>query len=171
MSHRFLLALLLLALVPASAAAAPPLWGLERPKITGTMDLGQQLTCRQQRRRPAGHDHGDRSGFPVGVEPGDPPPPTHAPTPAPSAKAGAPHATKAPKLARVGKRLTCSAGNWTGAPKLSYGWKRDGKAIKGQTASRYTIRKADRRKALTCAVTAKNAGGTKTVTTRAIRIK
>jgi hypothetical protein len=73
--------------------------------------------------------------------------------------------------ARAGKRLSCSAGTWTGTPKLSYGWKRSGKAIKGQTSSSYTVRKADRRKALTCSVTAKNAGGTRTATTRAIRIK
>jgi hypothetical protein len=39
MLYRLLLACLLLAIVPASGTAAPPLWGLERPKIAGTMDL------------------------------------------------------------------------------------------------------------------------------------
>ncbi|WP_053226940.1 hypothetical protein [Solirubrobacter soli] len=108
--------------------------------------------------------------YSASAPPVSPQPPT--PTVTPTAKPRL--AGKGPALtgtARVGKRLTCSAGTWTGAPKLTYAWKRNGKSIEGQVKKTYTVRKADRGKKLTCAVTGANAGGTKTVTTRAVRIK
>ena len=105
--------------------------------------------------------------FSDGVPIAGPEPISVAPTPAPKPiKRAALSGT-----ARVGKRLTCSTGTWSGAPKLTYAWKRDGKTIKGEHQRRYTVRRSDRGKRLTCAVTGKNAGGTATVTTRPMRVK
>lgn len=109
----------------------------------------------------------------------DPPPQTPPPAdPGPLPKSPQPIARpavlKQPALAgkaRVGERLTCNAGTWSGAPKLTYAWKRNGKTIKRQSKKAYTVRKADRGKKLSCAVTGANAGGTKTVTTRALRVR
>jgi hypothetical protein len=78
--------------------------------------------------------------------------------------------TKAPRIsgkARVGSRLRCSSGTWTGAPKLTYAWKRNGKTLKGATTNRYKVRKRDRRAKLTCTVK----GGSQTVRSKAVRVK
>jgi hypothetical protein len=98
------------------------------------------------------------------------PAPPAAPQPEPAAPALLARA-RVTGTARVGKRLTCAGGTWSGQPALSYVWRRDGRTIKHQTKSAYTVRKSDRGTRLSCAVTAANAGGTKTVTTNSIRIK
>ncbi|MEA2274938.1 MAG: hypothetical protein QOI98_3646 [Solirubrobacteraceae bacterium] len=102
------------------------------------------------------------------------PPATVTTVVSPAPVPAGPKATKAPRLtgsARVGKRLSCSAGTWTGTPRLTYSWKRKGKAIKGSKKKTYTVRATDRRRKLTCSVTARNAGGTKTVTSKSIWVK
>ena len=76
----------------------------------------------------------------------------------------APASTGAPALsgtAAVGQKLTCSQGTWTGspAPTFAYQWKRDGANIAGATDSTYTVVAGDAGHALTCTVTATNAGG------------
>ena len=76
----------------------------------------------------------------------------------------APANTEAPALsgtAAVGQELTCSQGTWTGspAPTYAYQWKRDGADIAGATASPYEVVAGDAGHALTCTVTATNAGG------------
>jgi hypothetical protein len=177
MSYRLLLACLLLAVTPASAAAAAPLWGLERPKITGTMDVGQQLACSDgkwqyaltaisKRWTRAGQTVATGNAYTVQAVDGD----------AGTGDAVNGGADRLVMIAGTG-RASLSAWNpatlkWnTAALKLTNAWKRNGKAIKGQTSSRYTVRRADRRKRLTCSVTAKNAGGARTVTARAVKIK
>jgi hypothetical protein len=85
-----------------------------------------------------------------------------------------PAIVKRPALAgtaKAGHRLRCSAGTWTHATKFTYAWARNGKTIKGEAQKAYTVRRADRGSTLTCAVTAAGAGGTRTVTTRAVRVK
>ena len=60
---------------------------------------------------------------------------------------------------KVGDRLSCSAGRWQGRKlKYTYAWKRNGKKLKGQTASHLKVVGADRGHSLICTVTA-HAGG------------
>jgi hypothetical protein len=59
----------------------------------------------------------------------------------------------------VGNPLTCSSGNWTGSPALSYQWLRNGKPIGGATNNQYTVVEEDDKKPLQCQVTASTAGG------------
>ena len=80
-----------------------------------------------------------------------------APTPA-AVSTSAPVASG---TADVGSSLACSAGTWSGtpAPTLQYQWLSDGSVIAGATAAAYTVRPADRGRALACRVTAMNTGG------------
>jgi hypothetical protein len=119
-------------------------------------------------------------GFPFTIAyssaPIAPAPQAVQPAPAPNvlARPQAPVLVKAPALSgkgRVGTRLKCSPGRWTGAAKLAYAWSRDGKRIKGVTRSAYTVRRADRGHRIGCTVSATNAGGTKAVAARAVKIR
>ena len=70
---------------------------------------------------------------------------------------------------RVGRKLVCTRGTWNGSPATHvFTWLRGGKVIAGGAS--YAIRKADRGHAIRCVVTAKNAGGSATATTSALRI-
>jgi hypothetical protein len=53
---------------------------------------------------------------------------------------GAPSITGTPA---VGSRLSAAGGTWTGSPKLSYQWLRNGAPIAGATSSSYTLTPAD----------------------------
>jgi hypothetical protein len=59
---------------------------------------------------------------------------------------------------RVGKRVRCAPGTWTGKPAFAFAWLRDGKRIAGVKKQRYKLRKRDRGRALQCRVTARKAG-------------
>jgi len=60
---------------------------------------------------------------------------------------------------RVGRKLTARAGVWKpGAVRLSYHWKRNGKAIRGATKVSYRLGKSDRRKRITVTVTGSKTG-------------
>ena len=73
--------------------------------------------------------------------------------------------------AAVGQVLTCNPGTWSGTGiTYAYAWKRDGAAIDGAGAQTYTVVAADNGKALTCAVTATNASGSRTVTSAAVTV-
>ncbi|WUX49007.1 hypothetical protein OG769_20635 [Streptomyces sp. NBC_01435] len=78
------------------------------------------------------------------------------------AKGAAPKATTAPKItgtAKVGAKLTAEKGSWTpAATSYAYQWKSDGKAIKGATASTYTVPASLLGKKLTVTVTARRTG-------------
>lgn len=71
-------------------------------------------------------------------------------------------ATVRPKVvgtAKVGKVLTCSAGRWTpAATAYRYQWFRGATALKGKVARTYKTVKADKRKLVTCRVTALKTG-------------
>ncbi|MFC5912537.1 hypothetical protein [Streptomyces pulveraceus] len=78
------------------------------------------------------------------------------------AKGAAPKATTAPKItgtAKVGAKLTAGKGSWTpAATSYAYQWKSDGKAIKGATASTYTVPASLLGKKVTVTVTARRTG-------------
>ncbi|HYN45419.1 MAG TPA: hypothetical protein VES64_01875, partial [Allosphingosinicella sp.] len=78
--------------------------------------------------------------------------------------------TEAPALVGggvIGAPVTLDPGVWSGkpAPALAFQWRRDGVDIPGATAAAYTPGAADDRTALTCAVTASNAGGSSVAVT------
>ncbi|MCX4796808.1 hypothetical protein OG497_22625 [Streptomyces sp. NBC_01242] len=79
-----------------------------------------------------------------------------------AAQGAAPRATTAPKItgtAKVGAKLTAASGSWTpSATSYVYQWKADGKAIKGATASTYTVPAALLGKKVTVTVTARRTG-------------
>ncbi|MFJ5129392.1 hypothetical protein ACIP80_30440 [Streptomyces sp. NPDC088555] len=78
------------------------------------------------------------------------------------AKGAAPKATTAPKItgaAKVGAKLTAGHGSWSpAATSYAYQWKSDGKAIKGATASTYTVPASLLGKKVTVTVTARRTG-------------
>jgi hypothetical protein len=69
----------------------------------------------------------------------------------------APSNTTAPQVTgktRVGKKVTCETGTWSGSPTFAFAWLRNGKAISGENATQYKTAKKDGGKALQCRVTA-----------------
>ncbi|GAA3648606.1 hypothetical protein GCM10022237_05320 [Nocardioides ginsengisoli] len=96
-----------------------------------------------------------------GTEPSwSPAPLSAAPAPGPQAFALA----KAPVVsgkAKVGKRLRASTGTWSPAPSgVSYTWLRNGKVVRGRTASTYVVGRADRGKRIQVRVTVRRNGYT-----------
>ncbi|MCX4396004.1 hypothetical protein [Streptomyces sp. NBC_01767] len=87
------------------------------------------------------------------------------------AKGAAPRVTTAPKITgsvKVGAKLTTTSGSWTpAASSYGYQWKADGKAIKGATASTYTVPASLLGKYVTVTVTAHRTGHTDGSTTPA----
>lgn len=71
--------------------------------------------------------------------------------------------------ARVGSALACSRGSWRGAPTaFSFEWLRAGAPIRGATDRRYVLGRADVGWSVTCRVTARNAGGRLSSTSRSV---
>jgi hypothetical protein len=73
---------------------------------------------------------------------------------------------------RVGAALTCLRGTWASTPpvRFAFRWLRDGRAIAGARSQRYRVRVVDAGSALACRVTATNAAGAKTATSRRVRV-
>ena len=76
----------------------------------------------------------------------------------------APQETAAPVVsgtARAGSQLSCSAGTWHSAipTDYTYQWNRNGTALLGATAQRYTVQASDEGTTITCTVSAANGGG------------
>lgn len=69
--------------------------------------------------------------------------------------------------AQVGQSLTCAPGTWTSSPTYAYAWLRNGSAISGATSSTYTAVASDNGTSLSCRVTATNTGGSNTATSSA----
>ena len=87
---------------------------------------------------------------------------TTSPSSPPSSSIAAPPSNTAPPILsgspRPGYTLTCSPGTWTNNPTgFSYQWTRDGKPM--ATGPTYVVHITDESQALTCTVTASNAGG------------
>ena len=63
----------------------------------------------------------------------------------------------------AGQTLTCATGTWNNNPlTYAYQWLRDGAPISGQTGTTYVLDPTDSGHTITCAVTARNPGGTST---------
>jgi hypothetical protein len=101
-----------------------------------TADGGQQVACQVTATNSAGSRTARTPAITVSLGP---------------ANATAPAVSGA---SAIGSRLTCSNGTWTGAPTFAYAWLRNGRAIRGQTGSTYTLGRADAGQAIQCAVTA-----------------
>lgn len=84
--------------------------------------------------------------------------------------------TKAPRIKgtfKVGKKLTCSSGTWSpAASQYTYQWLRNGKAIARATKTSYKLKSSDRKKRITCKVSAVRPGYTTGVASaRAKKVK
>jgi hypothetical protein len=66
---------------------------------------------------------------------------------------------------QVGQTLTCSAGTWSRSPTLTYQWLRNGSPVAGATAATRVLQAGDQGALMSCRVTGKKAGVTKSVTT------
>jgi hypothetical protein len=74
-----------------------------------------------------------------------------------------------PKLTRSRGALVCSRGRWTNSPsRYSYRWFVNGRRKRGATGRRLAVTKSMR--TVRCEVTASNAGGSKTATSRTLRL-
>ncbi len=96
----------------------------------------------------ASNDGGSATAPSLAVLVGSPPAPVNQTVPAISGSAV------------VGSGLTCSTGTWTNAPTgYSYVWSRAGTALGSAMPATHAVVVADVGKAITCTVTASNAGG------------
>jgi hypothetical protein len=76
-----------------------------------------------------------------------------------------------PKLTRSRGALVCSRGRWTNSPsRYSYRWFVNGRRKRGATGRRLAITKSLQDRAVRCEVTASNAGGSKTASSRTLRV-
>ena len=86
----------------------------------------------------------------------------------------APTASKPPVITgtpKPGKTLKCSVGTWTGSPtSYTYQWFDDGTPIAGATGSTYKVTTLEEGTTLTCQVTAVNAGGSASATSRGVKV-
>ncbi len=142
-------------------------------KITFT-GQGNYLLC--------GYVQGDFSTFATGELRGlvapDPtlaPPPVKTPAPGsttPTTTAAAPVAVRAPWVTRRGHTLTCHAGTWSNKPtSVSYGWYVKGRTKLLASRSKLIVHRSLRGRMIACRVTARNAAGHKTASSRSVRAR
>jgi hypothetical protein len=76
---------------------------------------------------------------------------------------------------KVGAKLTCEPGKWSGAPKpeppYKYQWLRGSEAIASATSASYTVVSEDAGLAVSCEVTAKNSVGSAVATSKGLVIE
>jgi hypothetical protein len=138
-------------------------------KITFT-GAGNYLLC--------GYVQGDFSTFATGElrgavasTSGATTPAATATTPAPRTVA-APVAVRAPSITRKGHTLTCHAGTWSHEPtSLSYRWYVKGRSKAVGSRSKLVAQRSVRGHMVACRVTARNAAGHKTATSRSVRAR
>lgn len=73
-----------------------------------------------------------------------------------------------PAAAGVGDALMCTPGSWTGSPAFAFGWLRDGTPVTGATGRFFLVGSGDVGHALSCRVTATNAGGSASATSNTV---
>jgi hypothetical protein len=132
-------------------------------KITFT-GPGNYLLC--------GYVQGDFSTFATGELRGavGPDPSVPAPTPAPTVKV--PAVARAPWVSHKGHVLTCHPGTWSNAPAgLSYRWFVKGRSRTVGSRRTLTVRRGERGRMVGCRVTAGNAAGHRTATSRPVRAR
>ena len=77
-----------------------------------------------------------------------------------------------PRLTRSRGALVCSRGRWSNSPsRYSYRWFVNGRRKRGATGRRLAITRTLQGRAVRCEVTAFNAGGSKTASSRTLRLK
>ncbi len=111
--------------------------------------------------------------------PGTPLPPPSAPgtpgTPVTPAITTAPANTALPHLQGSsigGQVMECTAGTWDNSPTIfGYAWTRDGKPLAGQESTQLKLKVTDTGHAMRCVVTARNAIGTATATSAAVKVR
>ena len=87
-------------------------------------------------------------------------------------RAAIPAAVRRPWITRKGHTLTCHAGTWSNAPRRrSYGWYVAAHSKKLAAGRTLKVGKALRGRKVVCRVTATNAAGRRTATTRAVRAR
>jgi hypothetical protein len=142
-------------------------------KITFT-GSGNYLLC--------GYVQGDFSTFANGQlrgvvasasSPTPKPTPTPMPTPVPvKPTAARPAVVRKPWITRNGHVLTCHPGSWSHKPtSRSYRWYVSGHGKKVGTGRKLAVRRSLRGDKLVCRVTAANAAGARSVTTRSVRAR
>ena len=93
-------------------------------------------------------------------------------TPTTTTTAAAPVAVRAPWITRSGHTLTCHAGTWSNKPtRLSYRWYVKGRTKMVASRSRLIVHPSLRGRMIACRVTARNAAGHKTASSRAVRAR
>jgi hypothetical protein len=76
-----------------------------------------------------------------------------------------------PRVVRAGATATCQPGRWSAAPtRYAYAWLVDGAVRRGATGRTLRVGRALAGHALRCRVTATNAAGSATATSRAVRV-
>jgi hypothetical protein len=86
--------------------------------------------------------------------------------------AAAPVAVRAPWVTRKGHVLTCHAGTWSNVPtSLSYRWYVKGHSKTVASRAKLTVHRSLRGRMVACRVTAKNAVGLRTATSRSVRAR
>jgi fibronectin-binding autotransporter adhesin len=116
--------------------------------VVSSADSGHALTCTVTASNSFGSGTAVSAGLSVPAPPGAPIPPFNITAPAVS---GSP---------TPGNQLSCSTGDWLESPTgYVYVWERNGSPIAGATAATYRVQIVDEGQALTCVVTAFNAGG------------
>jgi hypothetical protein len=79
---------------------------------------------------------------------------------------------RAPWITRKGHVMTCHAGTWSNAPtSLSYGWYVKGRSKKLASRSKLAVHRSLRNRMVVCRVTARNAAGLHTASTRSVRAR
>ena len=78
--------------------------------------------------------------------------------------------TSRPGLTRSGSKLICGHGSWRDADRFSYAWLVDGTQTK-VAKPRLDVGKAGKRRNVSCRVTAFNAAGTTTASSRTLRVR
>jgi hypothetical protein len=97
-----------------------------------------------------------------------------SPSPPPPTNNNPPVNTSPPAISGTplpDQKLTCSNGSWGNDPtSFKDRWNTNGAAIAGATSQSYTVQVADRGATLSCSVTATNAAGSTTVTSRGVLV-
>ncbi|MFT3942413.1 MAG: leucine-rich repeat domain-containing protein [Ancrocorticia sp.] len=129
-------------------------WNADDTPIAGATSSSFTLTAAQAAKAITVTVTGSKSGFTAVAETSEP---TEAV--APGSLTGVTPTISG--TARVGEKLTVSAGSWTPSPvTLSYQWLRNGAAIAGATNSEYTLLDADRGTKISVTVTGSKLGYT-----------
>jgi hypothetical protein len=119
-------------------------------------DAGHSITCRVTATNAGGSNQATSNALAAA-----------APGPTSPSNTTAPSITGAAVIDGV---LTCAPGAWTGSPTFTFQWLRDGTPIAGATQAKYTLTIDDTGHAITCRVSATNAGGSTSATSAATNV-